>query len=100
MSTKLDIAGLNQTEQKNLLAMLAKDNSELTVEDRAHLTARQAYLTPEQLAKYEIAGFKEKTLEEMTKAELQAKAEKLNLAFDSNETKADLIAKITAATTA
>jgi hypothetical protein len=98
MSNKLDIAGLNQTEQKNLLGILAKDNSELTDADREHLIARQAYLTPEQLAKYEIAGFKEKALEDMTKAELQAKAEKLNLAFDSNETKADLIAKIEAAT--
>ena len=95
---KLDITALNGTEQKTLADILAKDNSELTAEDRAHLTARQAYLTPEQLAKYEIAGFKEKTLEEMTKAELQAKAQKLNLAFDSNETKADLIAKISAAT--
>ena len=98
--TKLSLDTLNRVEREALERILALDNSELTEADRTHIVARQAYLTPEQLAKYKIVEAKEKTLEEMTKAELQAKAEELNLAFDSNETKADLIAKITAATTA
>ena len=102
---------LTTADQEVLSEILSKSNEVLTKEEKAHLTARRAYLTKEELKTYKITGKVEEDPNDdngnegnddgdgndtpdysgLKKVELEKECEKRNIETPAKVTVADLI---------